>query len=108
MGSCTDALGGGPSAYSPAESAARARGVNVDDTESHAMDGWDVFFLVVSGYVATMALARLMIRRRNQLIDELVHEAGITEKAEKTATAKAEKAEAAETAEAKKQKQKAA
>ena len=105
MGSCTDALGGGPSAYSPAESAARARGVNVDDTESHAMDGWDIFLLVVSGYVATMALARLMIRRRNQLIDELVHEAGKTEKAEKAETAKAEKAEAAE---AKKQKQKAA
>jgi len=35
------------------------------------MDRWDVVLLVVAGYVAITALIRLMIRRRDQLLDEL-------------------------------------
>jgi len=34
------------------------------------MNGWDVALLVVAGYVAAMALVRLMVRRRDQLLDE--------------------------------------
>ena len=34
------------------------------------MDGWDVALLVVAGYVALVTLVRLMIRRRNQMLDE--------------------------------------
>jgi hypothetical protein len=34
------------------------------------MNGWDVALLVVAGYVAVTALVRLMLRRRNQTIDE--------------------------------------
>ena len=34
------------------------------------MNSWDVVLLVVAGYLATMALVRLMIRRRDQLLDE--------------------------------------
>ena len=35
------------------------------------MDRWDIVLLVGAGYVATMALVRLMIRRRDQLLDKL-------------------------------------
>ena len=35
------------------------------------MNRWDVVLLVVAGYVAITALIRLMIRRRDQLLDEL-------------------------------------
>ena len=35
------------------------------------MDRWDVVVLVIAGYVAVTALVRLMIRRRDQLLDEL-------------------------------------
>ena len=31
------------------------------------MDGWDLTLLVAAGYVAVMALVRLMIRRRDQM-----------------------------------------
>ncbi len=34
------------------------------------MNRWDVVLLVVAGYVAAMALVRLMIRRRSELLDE--------------------------------------
>ena len=34
------------------------------------MDGWDVALVVVAGYVALVTLVRLMIRRRDQLMDE--------------------------------------
>jgi len=34
------------------------------------MDGWDVTLLIVAGYVATMALVRLMMRRRDQLVEQ--------------------------------------
>lgn len=33
------------------------------------MDGWDVALLVAAGYVAVMALVRLMIRRRDQMLE---------------------------------------
>lgn len=35
------------------------------------MNRWDVVLLVVVGYLAVMALVRLMIRRRDQLLGEL-------------------------------------
>ena len=35
------------------------------------LDGWDVALLVVAGYVAVTALARLMLRRRDQVLADL-------------------------------------
>ncbi len=35
-----------------------------------SMDGWDVALLVVAGYVAVVTLVRLMVRRRDQMLDE--------------------------------------
>ena len=35
-----------------------------------SMDGWDLVLLAVAGYVAVVALVRLMARRRDQLHDE--------------------------------------
>jgi hypothetical protein len=35
------------------------------------MDGWDVTLLVVAGYVAVTSLVRLMVRRRDQMLEEL-------------------------------------
>ena len=35
------------------------------------MDGWDVALLVVAGYVALVALVRLMLLRRDQAMVEL-------------------------------------
>lgn len=37
------------------------------------MNRWDVVLLVIAGYVAVTALVRLMIRRRDQLLDEVRH-----------------------------------
>jgi heme exporter protein D len=34
------------------------------------MDGWDLALLVMAGYVAVVALVRLMIRRRDQVLGE--------------------------------------
>jgi len=39
------------------------------------MDGWDLALLCLAGYAAIVALARLMARRRNQLVNELLEEA---------------------------------
>lgn len=36
-----------------------------------SMDGWDVALLALAGYVAVVTLVRLMIRRRDQLLEEL-------------------------------------
>ena len=33
------------------------------------MNRWDMVLLVAAGYVATMALVRLMIQRRRQVLD---------------------------------------
>ncbi len=38
------------------------------------MHGWDVALLVAAGYVAATSLVRLMIRRRDQLLDEFRQE----------------------------------
>jgi len=38
------------------------------------MDGWDMALLVAAGYVAVMALVRLMIRRRDQMQAEFHEE----------------------------------
>ena len=34
------------------------------------MDGWSVALVAVAGYLAVMALVRLMIRRRDQMLGE--------------------------------------
>jgi len=39
------------------------------------MDGWDLALMGAAGYAAVVGLVRLMIRRRNQLINELLQEA---------------------------------
>ncbi len=39
------------------------------------MDGWDIALLMLAAYVAVVALVRLMIRRRDQLIAQLQGEA---------------------------------
>jgi len=38
------------------------------------MDGWDIALLAVGGFVAAIALVRLMTHRRNQLINQLLLE----------------------------------
>lgn len=38
------------------------------------MDSWDLALVVIAGFAAVAGLARLMNRRRNQLVDELVGE----------------------------------
>jgi len=57
------------------------------------MDSGDMVLLVIAGYVAVIALARLMIRRRSQLVDELLAEAArqhaSRKEAEPTATSRA-------------------
>ncbi len=35
------------------------------------MDRWDVFIILAAGYVAVMALVRLMARRRNQVLEQV-------------------------------------
>ena len=35
------------------------------------MDSWDLVLLVVAGYVATVALVRLMTQRRDQMLQRL-------------------------------------
>ncbi len=35
-----------------------------------AMDNWDITLLVVAGYLAVVALVRLMGRHRDQLLDD--------------------------------------
>jgi hypothetical protein len=38
------------------------------------MDGWDLALVGAAGYTAVVGLVRLMNRRRNQLVDELMQE----------------------------------
>ena len=35
------------------------------------MDRWDVLIVFVAGYIAVMALVRLMSRRRNELVNQV-------------------------------------
>jgi len=39
------------------------------------MDGWDIALLAVAGYVAVTALVRLMLRRRDQMVEQLRRQA---------------------------------
>jgi heme exporter protein D len=54
-----------------------------------AMDNWDVTLLVVMGYLAIVALVRLMSRRRDQLLDEFRRQ--IEEEQKRAAAEKAKK-----------------
>ena len=38
------------------------------------MDAWNVAILLAAAYVAVITLARLMIRRRNQMMEQFRHE----------------------------------
>ncbi len=40
------------------------------------MDGWDIALLAVAGYVAVTTLVRLMLRRRDQMVEQLQRRAG--------------------------------
>ena len=40
------------------------------------MDRWDLLLIGIGGYVAVMALVRLMANRRNQVIRQFHHDAG--------------------------------
>ena len=40
------------------------------------MDGWDIVLLMAAAYVAVSALVRLMLRRRDQMLDELRRQVG--------------------------------
>ena len=35
------------------------------------MDGWDITFLIVAGYVAVISLVRLMRARRDAVVDDV-------------------------------------
>ena len=50
------------------------------------MDGWDVALVAIAGYVAIIALVRLMIGRRNQVVEELVEESKRTKRRQSVAT----------------------
>ncbi len=52
------------------------------------MEGWDIALLVFAGYIAATALARLMIRRRNQLVEELLKQVGQEKQAKEAAQPK--------------------
>ena len=47
------------------------------------MNSWDVVLIVVAGYVAAMALVRLMIRRRDQLLDEFRRQVNMQRKSKR-------------------------
>jgi len=49
-----------------------------------SMDGWDVALLAAAGYVAATALVRLMIRRRDELLDEFHREMAKRKRRKKT------------------------
>ena len=46
------------------------QGALSETREHETMETWDITLLVVAGYVATFGLARLMTRRREQLIEQ--------------------------------------
>lgn len=45
-----------------------------EDKVMGAMDNWDVTLLVVAGYLAVVALVRLMARHRDQMLGEFRRE----------------------------------
>jgi hypothetical protein len=46
-------------------------GISQEDEAMGTLNNWDITILIVAGYLAVVALIRLMTRRRDQLIDEL-------------------------------------
>ncbi len=52
------------------------------------MDRWDVLIVLVAGYVAVMALVRLMARRHNELVghvrEQIVRQRGQAKPAKKS------------------------
>ena len=54
------------------------------------MDGWDLLLLVVVAFVAVMALVRLMLVRRDQLIKDLQKQLDAQVRARKAAVEKPE------------------
>jgi hypothetical protein len=41
-----------------------------EDAKERVMDGWDVAIMIVAGYVAVTALVRLMLHRRDRLVEQ--------------------------------------
>ncbi|MFZ5829294.1 MAG: hypothetical protein ACOY3P_04365 [Planctomycetota bacterium] len=52
------------------------------------MDRWQIALFVIAGYVAVMAMVRLMLRRREQVLDDLQQQVE-DEQARRLATEKA-------------------
>jgi hypothetical protein len=48
-----------------------------------AMDTWDITLLVVAGYLAVVALVRLMARHRDQMLDDLRRQVAAEKKRQK-------------------------
>ena len=40
------------------------------------MEGWDIALLAAAAYLAVTSLVRLIVRRRNQLVREILRQAG--------------------------------
>ncbi len=47
------------------------RGPGPDERASDDMDGWEIALLATAGYVAVTTLVRLMLRRRDQMVEQL-------------------------------------
>jgi len=58
-----------------------------------ALDGWDIALLAIGGYVSVITLIRMMRRRREHLVDDLL---GQVRAERKRATARKKKQERAE------------
>ena len=48
-----------------------------------SLDGWDIALAAVGGYIAVVALVRLMHRRRDALIAELLQQAEVEQRKKK-------------------------
>jgi hypothetical protein len=53
------------------------------------MDGWNVVLLVVAGFVAVMALVRLMLARQRELMTQMEREAADEQRRQKKSAAAA-------------------
>ena len=53
------------------------------------MDGWNLALLAIAGYIAVVSLARLMLRRRNQMMEQFREEVA-KEKGRRAASRKGE------------------
>jgi len=54
------------------------------------MESWDLVLLVVAGYVGTVTLVRLMVRRRDQILENLRKKLEKERRRKKAAKAKAQ------------------